>query len=98
MHHIYTVCMFAQLLVMSDHSLTCLTWSDIHVASDQAIRIIMHTACLYHTWYMSQWNTPVPRMEYASIIHGTCLYHAQNVPVSCGHVYYMHIPFMKCRQ
>ena len=29
------------------------------------------------------WNTPVPRMEYACIIHGICLYHAWNTPGIC---------------
>ena len=37
MHYMYTLCMSAQLLLMSDHSLA---WSDI--MSDQAKRIIMH--------------------------------------------------------
>ena len=38
MHYTYALCMSAQLLVMSDHSLA---WSDI--VSDHAKRIIMHT-------------------------------------------------------
>ena len=38
----------------------------------------MVNTCLYHAW-----NTPVPRMEYASTMHGIRLYHAWNTPAPC---------------
>ena len=36
---------------------------------------------LYCAWCTHEWNTPVPRIEYACTTHGICLYHAWNTPV-----------------
>ena len=75
MHYMYTLCMSAQLLLMSDHSLA---WSDI--MSDQAKRIIMHIIFAYIPWCVKKGNY--------YLIQGWRM-HPLNRGFSCW--YYMHM-------